>query len=441
MSNRTKPVTYRELTSYFGPLALQVFSQGITHNLVAVVASRGPDGALGFAGVSQAFRIVFILGSFVSGFLTAGMVYCTSRKNKTQYVRVTLMVIAAVALVQGILSLPPVSRLLFDRLMGLPPVISGHARNALPACIPLQILFALRIPAFAILFLHKDTMRAYLATFARICMTLLFAWWAVRNGFVGPVWAVACMTVPVVIELVGLHWFARRHTKNLVDESGPVPRMTAIVGFAFSFSIGKVLVSSSDGMLAGIIARAPNPERVLTAYSVSMVLVGPIAYSATRMQAMVVSFRDAQKRKLHLFIVVAGLILGCIPMAAHLPGIAEFWWIGMQRLPADDLGIVALTMVGLIPFPLLVGLRSYAEGRAAVRKRPVAVLGGESMYLTMIMGAGLAFLALGVPGYLIGPLSLACGNITAWAATLLILYQEAAVARIRRIPFLSLREN
>lgn len=441
MSDRTKPVTYRELTSYFGPLALQVFSQGITHNLVAVVASRGPDGALGFAGVSQAFRIVFILGSFVSGFLTAGMVYCTSQKNRAQYIRVTMMVIGAVAFVQVILSLPAVSHLLFDRLMGLPPVISGHAKTALPACLPLQVLFALRIPAFAILFLYKDTMRAYLATLARICMTLLFAWWAVRAGFVGPVWAVACMTVPVVVELVGLHWFARRHARNLVEQSGPIPRMTAIAGFAFSFSIGKVLVSSSDGMLAGIIARAPNPERVLTAYSVSMVLVGPIAYSATRMQAMVVAFKDAQKRKLHLFMVAAGLILGCIPMAAHIPGIAEFWWVGMQRLPARDLAIVAFTMMGLIPFPLLVGLRSYSEGRAAVCKRPVAVLGGETVYLTMIMGAGLVSLSLGVPGFLIGPLSLACANITAWAATLMILYQEAAVARIRRIPFLSIREK
>jgi len=157
------------------------------------------------------------------------------------------------------------------------------------------------------------------------------------------------VTVPVVVELVGLNWCARRHAGNLVEQSGPIPGMTTIAGFAFFFSIAKVLVSSSDGMLVGIIARAPNPERVLTAYSVSMVLVGPIAYSATRMQAMVVAFKDAQKRKLHLFMVAAGLILGCIPMAAHLPGVAEFWWVDMQRLPARDLSIVAFTMMGLIP--------------------------------------------------------------------------------------------
>ncbi len=436
-----KPVGQRELAAYFIPLALQIFSQGITHNLVAMVASSGPDGALGFAGLAQANRINFFLGSFSAGLLTAGMVYGRTRKGHGKFSRVTLIIIAGLTTVHCLLNLPPVSRFLFYKVMGLPPVIARNAQSAFLLAIPVQFLFALRLPAFASLFLHHATLKAYGATIVRILATLGMSAVFVRIGLVGVEWAMLCMIAPVVLEVIGLTALAAPYVRGLPDDGTPVPGALTMIAFAGTFSIGKVLVAFSDWIMAGLVARAPDPERVLPVYSVVTVVVGPIAVSATRMQAMVVAFADRERGPQRRFVVTAGLILGLLPFVMQIPLLAQWYFLGIQHIPPGDLGLIRWTGLALLPFPLLVGLRSFAEGRAAVQKKPMAVLAGETTYLASMISVGTMLLFAGAPGYVIGPAGIFVGNIAAWLMTLAYLSTSWVTVIRKAVPFLPVREG
>jgi len=55
--------TYRQLTAFFIPLALQAASQSLTYPLVAMVASHGPGGTLNLAGVAQSNIVMFLVGA------------------------------------------------------------------------------------------------------------------------------------------------------------------------------------------------------------------------------------------------------------------------------------------------------------------------------------------------------------------------------------------
>lgn len=435
-------VTQRELAVYFIPLALQIFTQGATHNLVAMVASRGPDGALGFAGLAQANRINFLLGAFTAGLLTAGMVYGKSRRGHRRFGHTAIIAISGVTVLHCLLNIPPVSRFLFYTIMGLPPAIARNARWAFVLGIPVQVLFSARHPAFATLFLHRATGKAYMATVARIALTLGLAMVFVKAGLVGVKWAMICMVIPVAMELAGLHLLARPYVRALPSMREEIPALGAMLVFAATFSVGKVLIGLSDWLMSGIVARAPDPERILPVYSVLMVLVGPIAFSASRMQALVVTFADRERGPQRRFAVWTGVLLGVVPLLMHLPLLSTWYFLDIQRLPASDMLVVGYMGVMLIPFPLLVALRSYAEGLAAVRKRPLAVLAGEITYLGAMVSSGVGLLFAGVPGYFLAPLGLLVGNIAAWVVTLLYLHPAAVMGGVRRVvPFLPVREG
>ena len=58
------PSSYRDLTRFFVPLALQATAQAFSHPLVAMVASRGHGGPLNLAGMTQSGNVMFFMGIF-----------------------------------------------------------------------------------------------------------------------------------------------------------------------------------------------------------------------------------------------------------------------------------------------------------------------------------------------------------------------------------------
>lgn len=58
---QNQSVTYRQLFAYFIPLAIQGFSASFNYPLIAMIASRGPGGAINHAAMSQAHSTMFFL--------------------------------------------------------------------------------------------------------------------------------------------------------------------------------------------------------------------------------------------------------------------------------------------------------------------------------------------------------------------------------------------
>jgi hypothetical protein len=387
-----------------------------------MVASRGPGGPLNLAGLAQAYTVMFFLGMIAISSVTTGMVYAKTREGYQKFRKVTLLTGLGVIVIQGSLCIPELSHLLFGRLIGLPPAIEQPAYTTFVISIPLQFLFFLRIPYFVVMYLGKATGMASLATIVRIFLTASLSLLFCTLNWVGPFWAVGCLTIPVVMEVLISRIFAAPYLQSLKPCQDKPPGAGEIFNFNLPLSVGGYFLSASAVILAGFIARAAEPDRILPVYYLALGLANPVAFAATRIQTIVLAFppqSDVDSRTFR-FCLTAGIVLGIIPLIFVIPGIAEFYFIRLQKLSAHDLSLVRVTVISLVFFPLSVAIRAQSEGLAAWLKKPLTVLTGHAMFMGTIIASGFALLFLGTPGQFIGPLGLTLGSLAS-SATIRVL--------------------
>ena len=416
-SPTSRPANSWPLARFFIPLAIQAASQALSYPLVAMVASRGPGGPLNLAGLAQANIVMFFFGMFAISYVTTGMVFAKTREGYQKFRLVTLLTGFTVVIIQAILCTPFLAHFIFGNIIGLPATIEQPARIGFLVSIPLQFLFFLRIPYFVVMYIGKATGKASLATIGRITLTALLSPLFCFLGLVGPVWAVVCLTIPVAIEVLMSRIFADPFLKSLTSSPESPPGALEIFWFNLPLSIGGYFLSMSAIILAGFIARTPDPDRILPVYYLALGLANPMAFAATRIQTIVLAFPPQSKkdrRTLH-FALAAGLILGLLPLSFSLPGLIEFYYVKLQKLNPQDLELVRWTAVSLVFFPFSVAIRAQSEGLAAWQKKPVTVLTGHALFLTTIVTTGFTLLQFGVPGHLIGPVGLTLGSLASSA--------------------------
>jgi hypothetical protein len=427
-----QPPSGRQLTRFFVPLAIQAVSQSLSYPLVAMVASRGAGGPLNLAGLAQSNTVMFFIGMIAISSVTTGMVYAKTREGYEKFRWVTLATGFAVIAVQAVLCIPVVSHLLFGRLIGLSPAIERPAHITLLCSIPLQFLFFFRIPYFVVMYGGHATGIASLATILRIILTALLSLLFCVLELVGPIWAVVCLSLPVAVEVLVSAWFAAPFLRSLKPSPTRSPSAGEIFLFNLPLSVGGYFLSASAIILAGFIARAPDPDRILPIYYLALGLASPMAFAATRIQTIVLTFppqslRDSRTLR---FALKAGVILGILPLIFILPGLIEFYYVKLQKLSLQDLHLVRLTALFLIFFPLSVAIRAQREGLAAWLKKPTTVLAGHAVFMATIIVTGLLLLKFGISPELIGPIGLTIGSLASSATMRLALNR----AKERAIP-------
>lgn len=407
------PAGYWDITRFFVPLALQAMAQAFSHPLVAMVASRGEGGTLNLAGIAQSGTIMFFLGIFAIYYMTTGMVFARTREGYKTFWRVCVWSGIYISLIQSTLCIPSVSHLLFGRIIGLPLSIEQPAQITLLAAVPLQFFFFLRIPYQVVLYNELATGRASLATMGRIILTGLLSWFFCLLGLVGPIWAIVCLTIPVLLEVVISMLLARGFVCRLSSVVKSRPKAREIFFFNLPLATGGIFLALSILVLSAFIARAPEPERILPIFFLTIGLANPVAYAATRIQAVVLAFPPTQHTEAPIirFTIVAGIILGLLPLLIIIPGLIEFYYVALQKININELALIRITAISLITFPFAVALRAYSEGLAAWEKKPMAVLAGHGFYMVIVIMSGFIAFVLGVPGYLIGGISLTLASL------------------------------
>lgn len=413
------PPGYGRLARFFLPLALQAASQSLCYPLVAMVAARGPGGTLDLAGLAQANTVLFFLGMFAISLVPTGMVFARSREGYRQFYRVSLAAGFCASALQALICLEPVAKLVFERLIGLPPPIAAPARLSLLAGIPLQILFFSRIPYFVAMYTFQASGLASLATIGRVALTAALTPLFCLAGWVGPVWAVVALTLPVALEALVSRAMARPFLARQRALEGPPPRLREIFEFSLPLTFGGYFLTFAAVVVAAILARAPEPERMLPVYYLALGLASPVAFSATRIQTLVLAFPPAgeNRERTLRFAWAAGAVLGLLPLVFLLPGLDRLYYVTLQNLDPVDLPWIRRTAGLFVFFPLAVALRARGEGLAAALKRPRVVLFGHAMLLCAASATGALSLALEIPGSLIGALGLTAGSFAS-AATM-----------------------
>ncbi|MBD3239925.1 MAG: hypothetical protein GF331_05020 [Chitinivibrionales bacterium] len=235
-----------------------------------------------------------------------------------------------------------------------------------------------------------------------------------------------CLTLPLLLEIAVSWRLARRLIASLEPERESVASLGEILRFSLTLSVGTVFLSMSGYIMGAFVARAPEPERVLPAAYLALGLVTPVNFGASRVQALVVSFAGERNAvgRLWRFTLMAGAVLGVLPLIFQIPGLRELYYVSLQRLPAADLGIATTTAFGMLLAPLTVAFRSLCEGRAAFLRRPEIVLGGQGIYLGIMTTTAFVALQAGASGSVLIPIAIISGNLVAAGSMVLMLGRQ-----------------
>ncbi len=399
-----------QVLRFYIPLAIQALSQSLTYPLVASIVSHGKFGSTELAAFAQGQALMFVLGAIGGGLITTGMVFGQTKTGMKNYHKLVMRIAAVVCILQLLACLPPLHRIIFERILGLEGELASVARFTMLLSLPMQLGFFIRNKYLVPLYNEKRSGLANTATMARIAITACLSPLFVHAGLTGYAWGLTAMTVPIFGEVYLTKFFAKPILEKLedseFDEKAPLSKQ---LRFTIPLSFGGIMLSMSSFMVAVFLSRAENPDVTLSVHYIVMGIVNPLGFAALRMQSVVIGFPPILygARKIFSFALWAGVVLSLMPLTLQTPWLSNWYFGTVQNLPPSSIGLARAMALLMFVQPLLQALRGHVEGKAALQRRPNAILSGQAVYLaSMVISLFLLVDMKLVPSYFIGGISI-----------------------------------
>ena len=399
------------MLKFYIPLVIQAASQSLTYPLVASIVSHGKFGPLELSAFAMGQSLMFFLGSIGGGLITTGMVFARTKTGMNEFSKLVNILAAASAVMQFSVCVPPLDDLVFSKVLNLDGDLAHIAKRSLICCVPAQMAFFIRNKYLVSLYNEKKSGLANTATMIRIAATACMSPVFVKLGLTGYAYGSLALTLPVIAESLLSAWFAKPFLEKLTDrpedEQAPLKKQFY---FNLPLSFGGMLLSMSAFLIGVYISRPADKELAMKVHYVIMGVVNPVSFAALRMQSVVIAFppvNDAMKKKLYKFTIAAGAILAIFPLLAKIGSVADWYFSKVQNLDPTAAAAAAKCMIIVAVLPFIQALRGHAEGLAAIKRRPNAILAGQAVYLATMLCALQIFLHFTiVPGYMMGAVSI-----------------------------------
>ena len=398
------------VTRFYIPLLLQGFSQSLAYPLVAGIVTHGQYGVDALTAFSQGQMVMFMIGAIGGGLITTGLVFAKTWMGYVAFKRLNALMMAALLAVQCVVAMPPFSDWIFSGLFNLPDDLANMASRTLLFAAVMNGLFFLRNVPMVVLFNNLDSAKANYATLIRLVVTFALAVSFPRLGLVGPWWGLAALTFGVGVELVATWLFARPYVALLPNrpksgDARPLPNIPRLTLEQFRFtlplSLGGFLLMLSPVAIAAFVGRTADPKDMLAIHYVTLGVANPVAFAALRMQTVAIKFPPEYPgdRRLLVYAVVAGLLLGVLPLAFSTPLVGEWYFGSYQNVPPRIVGTARLA-IGLYSLITVVQtIRARVEGLAVLAKRPKTIMAGQMAYTVSLFTVCAILLPMGVPGW------------------------------------------
>ena len=401
------------VTRFYVPLLLQAFSQSLTYPLVAGIVTHGAFGVNALTAFSQGQMIMFMIGALGCGLVTTGMVFAKTWYGYLSFKRLNALMMAVLLAFQCVPAVAPLNRWLFECFFALPSELAEVSRWTLLAGVVMNGGFFLRNVPIVVLFNNLESGKANNATVARILATLACAVLFPKLGWVGPWWGLAALTLGVWVELVITWLYARPYVRELSEsyrvdmgEAALSPKKIVSLTweqfrFTLPLSLGGLLLATSPLVIAAFVGRSANATDMLAIHYVTIGVANPVAYAALRMQPVAVKFLPEYPgdRRLLVYAVVAGAVLGVVPFLFSMPWLGDWYFGHYQNVPVRLLGTAELAIGVYSLIAMLQAVRGRIEGIAAARRRPQAVMAGQIAYTVSLLVTCSILLPLGCTGW------------------------------------------
>ena len=425
----TRSFSIGNVTRFYLPLLLQAFTQSLSYPLVAGIVTHGEFGVNALTAFSQGQMIMFMIGALGGGLVMTGMVFARTWYGYVSFRRLNAIMMVVLLAVQCIPTIAPLNRWLFEGFFALPPELAETARWTLLFGLVMQAAFFLRNVPMVVLFNNYESGKANAATLARIGVTLACAALFPRIGWVGAGWGLFALTFGVIVELFVTWHYARPYVAQLSTCQENAEHLNLSTSqhlnltweqfrFTLPLSLGGFLLMLSPLCIAAFVGRTADPTDMLAIHYVTLGIANPVSYAALRMQAVAIQFRPEypKDRRLLVYAVVAGAVLGLIPFAFSLPGLGD-WYFGTYQNVPDRILDTARLAIGIYSFICMIhAVRGRIEGIAAARKRPKAVMAGQIFYTVGLFTTCAILLPLGCAGWAIAVSAIFVAPVVATAA-------------------------
>ena len=411
----TRSFSIGNVTRFYVPLLLQAFSQSLTYPLVAGIVTHGEFGVNALTAFSQGQMIMFMIGALGGGLVMTGMVFARTWYGYVSFRRLNAIMMGVLLAVQCIPTIAPLNRWLFEGFFALPPELAETARWTLLFGVVMNASFFLRNVPMVVLFNNYESGKANNATFIRIAVTLGCAAVFPKLGWVGAGWGLFALTLGTCVELLVTWLYARPYVARLPnrpDETSKLPNLQTSQTFSLTWeqfhftlplSLGGFLLMLSPLCIAAFVGRTENAADMLAIHYVTLGVANPVAYAALRMQAVSIQFQPEYEgdRRLLAYALVAGTLLGVIPLLFSTPAVGNWYFGHYQNVPERILDTVRLAIFIYSFICIIHAVRGRVEGIAAARKRPKAVMAGQIAYTGGLFATCAILLPLGCVGWAI----------------------------------------
>ena len=402
------------VTRFYIPLLLQAFSQSLSYPLVAGIVTHGVYGVNALTAFSQGLMIMFMIGAIGGGLITTGMVFAKTWYGYFSFRRLNSIMMCSLVALQCVPALPPFNTWIFEGFFNLPPDLAEVSRWTLLFGSVMNAGFFVRNVPMVVLFNNLESGKANNATILRIAATLACSIAFPRAGLVGPAWGLFALTLGVWLETLVTWLYARPFVAMLPNrprDGGsvadlPVSSPSLLLEqfrFTMPLALGGFLLACSPLVIAAFVSRSADPADMLAIHYVTLGVANPVAFAALRLQTVAVKFLPEYRgdRRLLVYAVAAGLLLGVIPLAFSTPWLGDWYFGSFQNVPPRILGTTRLA-IGIYSLICVIhAVRARIEGIAAAKKRPQAVMWGQIAYTVSLFVVCAVLLPLGCPGWVI----------------------------------------
>lgn len=422
----------RKITRFYVPLLVQAFSQSLTYPLVAGIVTHGQFGKDGLTAFSQGQIVMFMIGALGIGLIPTGMMFVKTRKGYDEYCRLNTFMMTSLIGLQCLAALPPFYHWIFEGVLALPRELAELARWTLLGGAIMNGLFFMRNVPMVVLFNNYQSGKANLGTIVRILLTAILSFGLQRLKCVGAYWGLLALTAGVAVEYLVTWAYARPYVKLIPGSStGEHVSLWEQLKFTLPLSFGGFLLMVAPLCVSAFVGRATHPDDMLSIHYVTIGVANPIAYAALRMQTVAIKFPPAYPgdRRLLVYALAAGAILGLMPLVFAHPTIGNWYFGTYQNLPERLLPTARLA-IGIYAFIAMIhAVRGRIEGLAALRKRPVAVMAGQIGYTAALAATLAVLLFFKTPGWIMALSAIFVAPAFATVCIYLTLYATDSFAR------------
>ena len=401
------------VTRFYIPLLLQGFSQSLSYPLVAGIVTHGAYGVHALTAFSQGLMIMFMIGALGGGLVTTGLVFAKTYFGYATFRRLNALMMASLLVLQCVPALPFVYTWVFEGFFHLSPELAAVSREILVFGVIMNAGFFVRNLPMVVLFNNLESGKSNNATLARIVVTLAFSVVFPKWGLVGPRWGLFALTVGVWVETLITWLYARPYVARLPNRpsaeraSGEkcLPSSAALLAEQFRFTLplalGGFLLASSPLVVAAFVARTADAANMLAIHYVTLGVANPVAFAALKLQTVSVKFIPEYPgdRRLLVYAIVAGLLLGLIPLVFATPLVGNWYFGTFQNIPDTILPTARLAIALYAAIAVIQAVRARIEGIAAARRNSKAVMFGQIAYTLSLFATLAVLLPLGIPGW------------------------------------------